>query len=250
VLEPRGAARGTAVLVTGCISESLFESSNRAAARLLQLAGARVVQLRDQCCGALFAHAGGEEAARRRGAQLVRAVSADADWVVTTAAGCGAHLQGLGHLLPDEPQAAGVALRARDALSLLAMLGLPAPQRPLHETVAVHDPCHLAHGQGVRSEVRALLGRIPGIRLVELGESDVCCGSAGTYNLTEPGLAARLLDRKMRNVAASESTVIAAANPGCLLQMRAGAIARRLPVAVEHPLDLLARAYGTTADEP
>jgi glycolate oxidase iron-sulfur subunit len=143
-----------------------------------------------------------------------------------------------------------VALRARDALSLLSMLGLPAPQQPLHETVAVHDPCHLAHGQGVRSEVRALLGRIPGIRLVELGESDVCCGSAGTYNLTEPGLAARLLERKMRNVTASGASMVAAANPGCLLQMRAGAIARRLPVAVEHPLDLLARAYGTTADEP
>jgi glycolate oxidase iron-sulfur subunit len=244
VLEPRGAMRGTAVLITGCVSETLFGSTNRAAALLLQLAGVRVVQLRDRCCGALFAHTGDHVETRRHAQAIVRATAADADWIVTTAAGCGAHLQGLAQELPAEPGARSVAARARDALALLAQLGLPVPQRALQETVAVHDPCHLAHGQGVRSEVRALLATIPGIRVVELAESDVCCGSAGTYNLTEPALAARLLERKMRNVAASGAAVIAAANPGCLLQIRAGAIERSLRVAIEHPLDLLARAHG------
>ncbi|HWP66609.1 MAG TPA: heterodisulfide reductase-related iron-sulfur binding cluster [Candidatus Limnocylindria bacterium] len=244
ILEPRVPPRGTAVLVTGCVSESLFPSTNRAAALLLQRAGVRVVVVRDRCCGALFAHAGDDAAARRRAAALLDAAPGEADWFVTTASGCGAHLQGLAHLLPGRVDAERLAARARDALALLAELGLPAAERPMRETIAVHDPCHLAHGQGVRSEVRTLLGTIPGLQLVELRESDTCCGSAGTYNLTERELAARLLDRKMKNVAASGAGVIAAANPGCLLQMRAGAIARRLPVAVEHPFDLLARAHG------
>ena len=108
----------------------------------------------------------------------------------------------------------------------------------------MHDPCHLAHGQGVREPVRALLGTIPGVRLVELPEADTCCGSAGTYNLTEPAMARRLLARKLDRIAASGASVVAAANPGCLLQIRAGAIARGLDVRVEHPIDLLAEAHG------
>ena len=167
-----------------------------------------------------------------------------ADWVVSNAAGCGALLREYDHLLPGEADAAAVAARARDALELLADIGMPAPSGSLDCTVAVHDPCHLAHGQGVRSQVRALLAAVPGVRLVDLPESDLCCGSAGTYNLTEPAMARRLLDRKLGNVAASGAQVVAAANPGCLLQMRAGALARRLPVRIEHPVDLLAQAHG------
>jgi glycolate oxidase iron-sulfur subunit len=243
VLEPHGTARGTAVLLTGCISDALFAGTNRAAALLLQKAGVRVVLLRDRCCGALFAHAGQAGLARARAEDLIRIVPPNADWIVTTAAGCGAHLQGLHHLVANDPRAQEVTSRARDALSLLAELGLPPPLHGIDETIAIHDPCHLAHGQGVRSEVRRLLATIPDVRLVELGESDTCCGSAGTYNLTERALAKRLLDRKLRHVEASGARVIAAANPGCVLQIRAGAIKRGLAVRVEHPLDLLARAH-------
>jgi len=246
VLEPRGPSRGTAVLLTGCVSEALFDATNRAAALLLQRAGVRVVLLRNLCCGALFAHGGDDDAARRRGAALVPEIPADADWVVATAAGCGAHLRRLTHVVPDDPGAAALAARARDALSLLAELGMAPPRDRLDETIAIHDPCHLAHGQGVRDEVRSLLAAIPGIRLVDLAESDTCCGSAGTYNLTEPALAKRLLDRKLRHIEASGARVIAAANPGCLLQIRAGAVKRGLLVEIEHPLDLLARAHGVT----
>jgi glycolate oxidase iron-sulfur subunit len=244
VLEPQGTPRGTAVLLTGCISEALFAATNRAAALLLQRAGVRVVLLRDRCCGALFAHGGQAGPARARAQELARVIPEDADWIVTTAAGCGAHLQGLRHLVESDPRGHQIASRARDALSLLAELGLPPPRHGIEETIAVHDPCHLAHGQGVRGEVRGLLAAIPGVRLVELAESDTCCGSAGTYNLTEPVLAKRLLDRKLRHVAASDARVIAAANPGCLLQIRAGALKRGLAVEIEHPLDLLARAHG------
>ena len=137
-----------------------------------------------------------------------------------------------------------VAQRARDALELLAELGLPAPVRPLAARVAVHDPCHLAHGQGVRAAPRTLLASIPDLQLVELDEADTCCGSAGTYNLTERAMADRLLARKLDRIRASGADVVAAANPGCLLQIRAGLIGRGLDVTAEHPIDLLAAAHG------
>jgi len=107
----------------------------------------------------------------------------------------------------------------------------------------VHDPCHLAHAQGVRAQVRQLLAAVSGVRLVELEESDTCCGSAGTYNLTEPAMARRLLARKLQRITATGADVVAAANPGCILQIRAGAILRGLNVRVEHPIDLLATAH-------
>jgi glycolate oxidase iron-sulfur subunit len=166
------------------------------------------------------------------------------DWIVSNAAGCGALLREYHELLPGDAAADAVAGRARDALELLAELGLPPATRALERTVAVHDPCHLAHGQGVRAQVRRLLGAIPGVRLVELEESDTCCGSAGTYNLTEPAMADRLRDRKLERIAASGAEIVAAACSGCILQMRAGAILRGLAVRIEHPIDLLAEAHG------
>ncbi len=246
VIEPAGRARGTAVLLTGCVAETLFDGTNHATAALLRHAGVRVVVPSAQgCCGALPLHLGAHDRAvslARRAAGVL--ADTGADWVVTNAAGCGALVREYDQLLPGDPDAAVVARTARDALELLAELGLPAAPAAPPRTVAVHDPCHLAHGQGVRAQVRTLLAGVPGLQLVELAESDTCCGSAGTYNLTEPAMARRLLDRKLDHVVASGADVVVAANPGCLLQMRAGAIARRLPVAVEHPVDLLARAYG------
>jgi glycolate oxidase iron-sulfur subunit len=245
VVEAEGAVRGTAVLLTGCVADTLFGDTNVATARLLARAGVRVlVPPALGCCGALAAHLGVGETAARLSRDVVRIADASgADWIVTNAAGCGAHLRGLGHALPGDPAASRVADRSRDALELLAELGLPAPAGRLDRKVAVHDPCHLAHGQGVRAAPRALLAAIPGVELVELPESDWCCGSAGTYNLTEPAMAARLLERKLANVARSGADVVAAANPGCVLQMRAGAMARGVEVAVEHPIDLLAAAH-------
>jgi glycolate oxidase iron-sulfur subunit len=251
VLEPEGPPRGTAVLLPGCAPARLFGTA-RAAATLLVRAGVRVVVPPTAgCCGALALHLADAAGARALARRTVRAAARpDADWVVTTAAGCGALVREYDHLLPGDAVAAGVAQRARDPLELLDELGLPPAVRPLTRTVTVHDPCHLAHGQGVRAAVRRLLAAIPGVRLVELDEADTCCGSAGTYNLTEPAMAARLLARKVDRIAASGADVVAAANPGCLLQMRAGATSRRLEVAVEHPLALLASAHGLSDHEP
>jgi len=246
VLDPEGAVRGTAVLVTGCVAETLFGDTNHATAALLRRAGVRVLVPREQgCCGALPLHLGARDRAAALAARLARTLAdSGADWVVSNAAGCGALLREYDHLLRGDQAAATVARRARDALELLAEIGLPPARVALDRTVAVHDPCHLAHGQGVRAQVRTLLASIPGVRLVELSDSDTCCGSAGTYNLTEPAMARRLLDRKLATVVASRADIIAAANPGCLLQMRAGALQRGLTVEIEHPIDLLARAHG------
>jgi glycolate dehydrogenase iron-sulfur subunit len=246
VLEPGSTPRGTAVLVTGCVADTLFPDTNHATAVLLQRAGVRVVAPRGQgCCGALPLHLGARDRAALLAKDLTRTLSrTPADWVVSNAAGCGALLREYDHLLPATADATVIAGRSRDALELLAELGLPAPARSLPCTIAIHEPCHLAHGQGVRDQVRALLATVPGVRLVDLPESDVCCGSAGTYNLTEPAMARRLLERKLRHVVESGADVVAAANAGCLLQMRAGALARGLPLRVEHPIDLLARAHG------
>jgi glycolate oxidase iron-sulfur subunit len=241
--EAEGTRRGAAVLLEGCAPSRLFAGTLQATARLLARAGVRVVVPPARaCCGALALHLGQLERARRLARETLRALG-DADWIVSAAAGCGALLREYDHLLPGDTRAASVAGRARDALSLLDELGLPPPRRPVGRRVAVHDPCHLAHGQGVRAEVRRLLAAVPGLRLVDLDEADFCCGSAGTYNLTEPALASRLLARKLDRIEASGAEVIAAANPGCLLQMRGGAIARGLDVAIEHPIDLLAAAY-------
>ena len=243
VVEPEGECRGTAILLEGCAPSRLFAETTRATAALLARAGVRVVVPPARtCCGALALHLGQLGRARRLAKETL-SVLGEADWIVSSAAGCGALLREYDHLLPGDAAAASVARRARDPLSLLDELGLPAPRRAVERCVAVHDPCHLAHGQGVRAEVRRLLSAVPGLRLVDLDEADFCCGSAGTYNLTEPALAARLLARKLDRIQASGADVIAAANPGCLLQIRAGAIARGLNVAIEHPIDLLAQAY-------
>jgi glycolate oxidase iron-sulfur subunit len=246
VLEAEGARRGTALLVTGCVADTLFRSTTTAIARLLAKAGVRVLTPRRQgCCGALAMHLGADAHARALARTLLDDVGdVAADWVVSTAAGCGALLREYDHLVADDPRAADLARRAIDPLALLDDLGLPGPTRALPARVAIHDPCHLIHGQGVSGAVRRLLGSVPGVELVPLAESDRCCGSAGTYNLTEREMAARLLARKLDCIEKSGASLVAAANPGCLLQIRAGAITRGLPIEVEHPIEVLARAHG------
>lgn len=246
VLEPEGPERGTAVLLTGCVAHTSFPATTVSIARLLARAGVRVLIPADQgCCGALSLHLGRDVPARDHALALTRRVLRDeAQWYVTTAAGCGAHLREYEHLLPNDSGAAAIAAKSRDPLDLLAELGLPAPPNADERKIAMHDPCHLLNGQGVKDAPRQLLRQIPGVELVELAEAEFCCGSAGTYNLTEPEIAGRLLERKLDDIRASGAEVVAAANPGCLLQIRAGSIVRGVPVEIAHPIDLLARAHG------
>lgn len=238
-LGPEGSARGTVALLTGCVQSVLFPGVNRASALLLARAGYRVVVPPAQgCCGALHLHWGDRAAARRLARTTVQAF-AGVDWVATNAAGCGTALRDYGHLLPAEPAAQGLADRVRDVSELLAV-ALPEPRRPLAMTVTYHEPCHLAHGQRVREAPRTLLRAIPGLRVVELAEADLCCGSAGVYNLMEPEISDQLLAKKLNRIAATGAEVVASGNPGCLLQLRMGLAQRGLRVRAHHPVELLA----------
>ena len=238
----RGKARGRVAVLTGCVQRYLFHDVNRDTVRLLSLAGWDVLVPRAQaCCGALELHAGQIEMFRQRAGALAGAFPEDVDYVATNAAGCGSALRGAGHWLPDSP-AARLATKVRDVTELLVDSDLPLTRLPI--SVTYHDACHLVHGQQVRDAPRALLQRIPGLRLIELRDSDLCCGSAGVYNVLEPDMADRLLDLKLARIAESGARVIAAGNPGCLLQLVKGARAAGRDLEIVHPVTLLARAAG------
>ena len=238
-------------LFATCVVQQLYPEVNRALLHLLRVAGCEVVVPAEQgCCGSLHAHAGYRAAARERGRDVLAAFPEDLDAVVTASAGCGATLKEYGHLFDEAGARAHERVRSRrfaetvrDALEYLDELGLEAPWAEVCERVTVHDPCHLSHAQRIRVAPRRLLARIPGLELVEMAHSDWCCGSAGTYNLKHPEMARRLLDEKLDTVEAVSPSVVAVANPGCLLQMAAGGAARGQTARYLHPLQILARAY-------
>jgi glycolate oxidase iron-sulfur subunit len=235
--------------------ETMFPAINREAVRLLVLAGCEVAVPRDQtCCGALHAHAGLRRAAKDLARQNSHAFADDLDFIVTDSAGCGAALREAGHLLEDD-EAAGhaerLSARARDVSEVLAELGLPAPRAPLGSArdparplrIGYHDPCHLAHAQKVREAPRRLLRALPGVELVDLPDSDWCCGSAGVYNIAQPAMAEAQLERKLDSIAQVAPELVVASNPGCLLHMARGARARGLEARMVHLVEVLARAY-------
>jgi glycolate oxidase iron-sulfur subunit len=242
-----GARRGRVGLLTGCVQRYLYPGVNAATVRLLSLAGYDVVIPRRQgCCGALELHAGRVEALRARARALAAAFPPDVDLIVTNAAGCGSAMKEYGHWLPDEAAVVALSRTVRDVSEVLAAAELPLTRLPV--TAAYHDACHLAHGQGIRDEPRALLARIPGLTLVPLPDSDLCCGSAGVYNLLEPEIAGRLLEMKIARICETGARVVAAGNPGCLLQIARGCRERGLPIEVVHPVELLARSAAAGAD--
>ena len=239
-LAARGRALGRVALLTGCVQRHLFADVNHDTMRLLALAGWDVVAPREQgCCGALELHGGRLDAFRARARALAATLPSDVDWIVTNAAGCGSALRDYGHWV-DEDATRRVAARSRDVTELLVEADLPLGSLPL--TVTYHDPCHLAHGQRVRTAPRALLGRIPDLAVVPLADSDLCCGSAGVYNVLEPEMADRLLALKIARIVETGARTVVTGNPGCLMQIARGARARGLDLELVHPVTLLARA--------
>jgi glycolate dehydrogenase iron-sulfur subunit len=248
IVLPRGAERHRVGFVAGCVAQVLFADTNRATVRVLTRNGCSVTTpTRQVCCGALYLHAGARREALDCARRNIDTFPDDLDAIIVNAAGCGATLKQYGELLTDDPQYAARAhaftAKVRDVTEFLAGLPLEQPENEVHARVTYHDACHLAHGQGVREAPRTLLKRIPGLELIELLDSDTCCGSAGSYNLTEPEMARRLGERKVANIRATGATCVAAANPGCAMQIQAGLRRAGLEVTVKHPVELLDEAY-------
>jgi len=251
----RGTRRRTVGLLTGCVQGTFFPDVNAATVRVLAAEGCEVVvPTRQGCCGALSAHAGLEDQALAFAKSVIEVFeAADVETVVVNAAGCGSNLKEYAHQLRDEPawqaRAEVLAGKVRDITELLDELGPVAPRSPLPMTVAYQDACHLAHAQGVRDQPRRLLRGIPGVELRELTEADICCGSAGTYNLLHPEPARELGERKASAVLATGAQLMVTANPGCWMQV-ATTLARmgeRLPVA--HTVQVLDAAISGTPVE-
>src|SRR5690242_6214751 len=234
--------------------EGLFARTNRATERTLAANGYRLAVAKSQrCCGALHAHAGDAAGAQRLARLNVAAFEqSGADFICVNAAGCGAAMKEYGPLLADDPQwrdrAAAVAAKVRDASELLAAAG-PRPGGAVAARVAYDAPCHLLHAQRVSAPPLTVLRAIPGLELVPLAESEVCCGSAGIYNLVEPETSDLVLQRKLANIEAAAPGVVATGNPGCLMQIGAGLLRTGSKVSVVHPVDLLDESYAAAAVE-
>jgi glycolate oxidase iron-sulfur subunit len=241
----RGVRRAVVGMLTGCVQREFFPRVNAATARVLAMEGCDVVIPREQgCCGALSVHNGREPEAIEFARRTIDAFdSAGVQHVVVNAAGCGSSMKEYAELLRDDPAYADRAARfsdsVRDVSELLAELGPVSERHPLPVSVAYHDACHLGHAQGVRAQPRALLRGIPGLELREVADADICCGSAGVYNLLFPRAAADLGERKARSVLATGADLLATANPGCLLQVAASV--RRLGGrgALAHTVEVL-----------
>jgi glycolate oxidase iron-sulfur subunit len=246
-LVPRGVPVRRVAVLTGCVQDAFFAHVNAATARVLAAHGCEVlVPPLQSCCGALEIHAGREAPALQRVRTLIAQMERlGVDHVVVNAAGCGSAMKEYGALLADDPawaeRAARLSTKVRDVMELLAELQVQPPARlhPLTARVAYHDACHLAHAQGVRQQPRTVIRRIPGMDLVDIVESDVCCGSAGIYNLVAPRAADDLGDRKAVNVAASGAEFLTAGNGGCLLQIQAALRRAGHPLPVLHPVELV-----------
>ena len=249
--------RMTVGVLTGCVQRLVFAHVNDATVRVLAAEGCDVIAPASQgCCGALALHAGRDDQARDFARRIIATFeAAGVDRVVVNAAGCGSSMKEYDALLADDPEwnarAAAFSARVRDVTELLVELGPPqAPRHPLPLRVAYHDACHLAHAQGVRQQPRDLLGGIPGVELLEFAEPEMCCGSAGIYNLVQPDAARDLGARKVGHLAAVAPDIVATANPGCTLQIASTAAGLGRPLKVVHPIELIdASIRGAKVEE-
>ncbi len=248
-------ARYRVGLLAGCIQDIAFSDVNADTIYVLQQNGCEVILPRGQeCCGSLFGHNGELEHARVLARQNIDAFPLDdLDAVITNAGGCGSHMKHYARLLCEDPAYSERAKiwseKVKDIHEFLVAIDYRAPRgEGTRKTVAYHDSCHLAHGQKITTAPRQVLDAIPGMARVPLPEADWCCGSAGVYNLTQPEMSMQLQERKMRHVKQTGAEVVAAANPGCLVQLVHGAKRFQVAVEVKHPVSLLAEAYRE-ADE-
>jgi len=241
-----GSERLKVAVLAGCVQRLAFTNVNHATVRVLAAEGCSVdAPARQGCCGALPLHAGHIDQARALARHTIEVFeAAGVDRIAVNAAGCGSAMKDYGELFAEDPawaaRARAFSANVRDVSELLVELGEQrAVRRPLPARVVYHDACHLAHGQGVRAEPRTLLQGIPGVELLTPAEPDICCGSAGIYNLVQPAPAAQLGARKVRHIAALSPDMIATANPGCILQIAAAARGVGYDWPIFHPIELI-----------
>lgn len=243
-----GPRRARVAFFAGCVAQVTFTALNRATIRVLQANGCDVVVPVGQlCCGALAAHAGVRDVARSLARTNIAAFQArDFDAIITNAAGCGSSLKEYARLFApgsqEHDKAAEFAAKMRDVSEFLANLGLTAPLRQLPVRVTYQDSCHLVHGQKIGEAPRELIRAVPGIQFIEMQSADQCCGSAGVYNVTETEASLELLALKMHSTRATNAEIIVTANPGCMLQLRVGAMMHNTGQEVLHVVELLDRA--------
>jgi len=241
----RGPRRAVVGMLTGCVQREFFPGVNAATVRVLSAEGCDVVVPRSQgCCGALSVHNGRRAEAQAFARSLIDTFDqAEVEHVVVNSAGCGSAMKEYGELLADDPAYAERAERfgakVRDITELLVELGPVAPRHPVPVVLAYHDACHLAHAQGVRAAPRTLLNGVPGVQVREIAEGGMCCGSAGVYNLINPGPARELGDRKAKNVVATAADLLVTANPGCLLQVTDALRRSGTSIATAHTVEVL-----------
>jgi glycolate oxidase iron-sulfur subunit len=249
VTPAQGKVRYRVGFIEGCIMPQMFGDTNAATVRVLTINGCVVYSPPKQgCCGALQMHTGDRDTARdlaRRNVDAFEPLGLDA--IIINAAGCGSTLKEYGHLLSDDAayaeRAKAFASKVKDVSEFLASIDLVPPTKAVPMRITYQDACHLVHGQGIRNQPRKLLAQIPGLQLIEMKESDVCCGSAGIYNLTHYDISVKLLDQKMEHVIATGAEAIVASNPGCAMQLAYGASRRGVDLKLLHVVDLLDRAY-------
>jgi glycolate oxidase iron-sulfur subunit len=245
-----GRQRRRVAFMAGCIANVSYARLNEATVRVLQKNACEVAIPRGQgCCGALHLHSGLREEARKLARRNIDAVLGGGfDAIVTNAAGCGSTLKEYGELLADDPEYAGKARQfsalVRDVTEFLVANVLNREMGWLDATATYQDSCHLAHGQKIRSAPRELLAAVPGLAFREMPLSDVCCGSAGIYNVVHNEMAMRVLARKMESVNATGAQIVATANPGCMLQLQAGVRLHGSGQRVMHVVEILDQAYG------
>lgn len=242
-----GRRRARVAFFVGCVADAMFRHTHWATLRVLQHNGCDVLVPGGQgCCGAIHFHAGSSDGARQLADQNAAAFDLEEiDAIIVNHAGCGAMLKEYGLHWDDDRREARqrFSAKVRDVNEFLDQLGAIRPEGPLETVAAYHDACHLGHAQKVREAPRRLIGMIPGLELRDLPETEICCGSAGTYNLNQPEMADRLVRRKLENVLQTGAQVLLASNAGCLLQIQREVRQQGLPLAVMHPMDLLDLSY-------
>jgi len=249
VIPPKGKKRFRVAMLTGCVQSVFFGDTNGATARVLAENGCEVVVPESQgCCGALSVHSGRLNEGRDFARTTIKTFEdLDVDAVIVNSAGCGSTMKEYGEILKGDPEfserAEELSHKTKDIMEFLSAIGLRGELQELNLRVTYQDACHLGHAQRIKSQPRHVMEQIPGLELKEMPESDVCCGSAGIYNLVQPEMSRSLLERKMNNLKTQKVDYLVAGNPGCLLQIKKGIDKYGLGIKTAHPIELLDWSY-------